>query len=219
MKTPRISFPTAVAVLMFLPGLALADVFSWTYGGTGDPVYASGTLTAVPDPSNAVGLYDITGGSGTRTDGTGTYSITIVPFSGSNNPAACLYSLASNCTVVAQQGGVGAHLIFDNLLFADNSPGSQLDGDGIVLSQPTGPYAKFYAMWSAGCCAAPPDQEFDPYFYTGTNLTRPFVATFLHAPEPTLYSILPVYLVLAFGVIVSTLIGARRGIESPRSVS
>ena len=205
----------SLASMLLTPDFASADSFDWTYGGGVDPVFASGTLDAVPDASIA-GAYDIIDGSGTRTDSTGVYAVTIVPFSAGNDPAQCSYSPSSNCTVVAS-GGVSADLIFDNLLYPGNPPGSQLDGDGIVLSQPTGPNARFYSVWSAGAAnyAGPPDQEFDPYLYTGTDLANPFVVTLVSdttdtsaiAPEPSTFGLIGLGLA---GVALSRLKKARR---------
>jgi hypothetical protein len=183
-----------LALTILTPGFAFADVFDWTYGGGTDPVYAWGTVTAVQDGSQ----WDITGGSGTRVVSAplpdpGTYAVTIVafppdpqqgpiPISGS-----CVYSLASTCDIHdAGTGGVTADLIFDNVLFANAAPGYQLDPDGIVLYEADGPHSQYFSVWSSSSSAAvPPDQEFDPYYYQGTNLTNPFTVT--PVPEPTSY--------------------------------
>ena len=179
----RILSPVLLLVFL-LPLPLLADTtFSWTYGGGTDPVYAHGTLVATPDASIA-GAYDIISGSGTRIDSTGTYAVTILPLI--NNPAGCSYSFSNPCAVHnAGAGGVTADLIYDNLLFASNPAGFQLDADGFVISEPTGPFSTYYSMWSAGTSSTPtsPDQEFDPYFYKGTNLANPFVVT--PVPEPS----------------------------------
>lgn len=180
--------------MLLTSSVASAESFDWTYGGGTDPVFASGTLDATPDASIA-GAYDILDGSGTRTDGTGTYAVTIVPFSASNNPAQCSYSSTTNCDVVASGG---TDLIFDNLLYASNSAGSQLDGDGIVLDEPGDPDGQFYSVWSSGASdyVGPPDQEFNPTDYAGTNLENPFVVTpsgtseISAAPEPATFGLI-----------------------------
>jgi hypothetical protein len=198
--------------MLLTSNFAFAESFDWTYGGGTDPVFASGILDATPDASVA-GAYDIVDGSGTRTDSTGTYAVTIVPFSASNDPAQCSYSPSSNCTVVAS-GGVSADLIFDNLLYPANPAGSQLDGDGIVLNEPAGLDAQFYAVWSDGSAdyVGPPDQEFDPYYYTSTNLANPFVVTqsgisgdTASTPEPATFGLIGLGLAgMAFAVLKKT---------------
>jgi hypothetical protein len=185
----RLSYVAALLSCMMIPVCAVASpaTFDWSYGGGTDPVSAQGTLLATADGSVA-GAYDILSGSGTRTDATGTYNVSLVSFSQSNDPSQCSYSTSSNCTVVAP-GGVSADLIFDNLLYANAAAGFQLDGYGIVIAQPTGPDAKFYSVAAAGCCSAlPPDVEFDPYFYTSTDLANAFVVTpqgMAPTPEPS----------------------------------
>lgn len=195
----------SVASMLLTSNLASAESFDWTYGGGTDAVFASGTLDATPDASIA-GAYDILDGSGTRTDGTGTYAVTIVPFSASNDPAQCSYSPTTSCDVVASGG---TDLIFDNLLYASNPAGSQLDGDGIVLDEPGGLDGQFYSVWSAGAASyvGPPDQEFDPADYTGTNLANPFVVTpagindVSAAPEPATFGLIGFGLIgMAFAV-------------------
>jgi hypothetical protein len=171
----KLSIFTATFALTMVPVCAHATTFDWTFGGGTDAVAGSGTLVATPDGSIA-GAYDVMSGSGTLTTTYGTFAVTIVPFSGANNPSQCSYDPSTSCTVVVNEG-VSANLGFDNLLFPNSAPGYQLDGDGIVLSAPSSPYATYFSMWSAGSTAAPPDQLFDPYFYTGTNLANPFVAT------------------------------------------
>jgi hypothetical protein len=184
--------------MLLTSNVASAESFDWTYGGGTDPVFASGTLDATPDASIA-GAYDIIDGSGTRTDDTGTYAVTIVPFSASNDPAQCSYSPSSSCTIVAS-GGVSADLIFDNLVYPANPAGSQLDGDGIVLNEPAGPDTdgQFYSVWSAGSAdyVGPPDQEFDPFSYASINLANPFVVTpsgiseVTATPEPATFGLI-----------------------------
>jgi hypothetical protein len=194
-----------IASMLLTSNVASAESFDWTYGGGTDPVFASGTLDATPDASIA-GAYDIIDGSGTRTDDTGTYAVTIVPFSASNDPAQCSYSPSSSCTVVASGG---TDLIFDNLLYASNPAGSQLDGDGIVLDEPADLGGQFYSVWSDGAAnyVGPPDQEFDPSGYTSINLANPFVVTpsgineVAATPEPGTFGLIGFGLIgMAFAV-------------------
>jgi hypothetical protein len=103
-KKSCLSLLALAAAFAITPAQMHADqVFNWTYGGGTDPVYASGTLDAVPDASIS-GAFDILSGSGTRADSTGTYAVTIVPFSGSNDPSACSYSPDKNVMLSPQAG-------------------------------------------------------------------------------------------------------------------
>jgi hypothetical protein len=194
----------AFAALALLPGAALANIqeFSWTYGGGADPVYAFGTLTATPDAS-ITGAYDILGGSGTRITSAGSFAVSLIyfgdpgPFPGAEGlTGPCSYSPSTNCNVTdAGAGGATANLGFDNLLYANNAPGYQLDGDGIVLFEPNAPSndSKYYSVWDiySPSTVAPPDQEFDPYTYNGVNLANPFTVKEVSAtPEPGFYGFL-----------------------------
>jgi len=171
--------------------LALAGIstFTWTYGGGTDPVYAYGTLTAMPDQSGTPGLYDIVGGSGFRIDGSGTYAATILPLG--TNPGGCTYSLANPCSIRVVGG---TDLIYDNLLYLGSpTPGYELDADGIVIYSPTDPINQYFSVWSQGSgLPQPPDQEFNPTFYAGTNLANPFTVTLEPTPEPSFYALLAV---------------------------
>jgi hypothetical protein len=181
----------SVAAALCLPGLALADIstFTWSYGGGTDPVYAHGTLTATLDPSSTPGLYDIIGGSGFRTDSSGTYALTILPLG--TNPLGCTYSLSNACSIRVVGG---TDLIYDNLLYLGSStPGYELDADGIVVYTPTDPNNQYFSMWSQGSgLPQPPDQEFNPTPYAGTNLANPFTVTLVPTPEPSFYAVLAV---------------------------
>ncbi len=185
----------AIAATLAIAPAALADTFDWTYGGVGDPVYAYGTLTATPDASIA-GAYDILGGTGTRITSQGSFSVSIIgftdpgPFPGAEGLSGpCTYSPSTGCNITdAGQGGATADLIFDNLLYANQAPGYQLDGDGFVLFEPNAPAndSEYYSVWGVGSPSqlGPSDQEFDPYTYDGVDLNNPFVVTLVPTPEP-----------------------------------
>jgi hypothetical protein len=186
----------AMAMALAIMPAALADTFDWTYGGGTDPVYAYGTLTATPDAS-IPGAFDILGGTGTRITSQGTFAVSIIGFSdpgpfplSGGLGGTCIYSPASSCDIHdAGAGGVTADLIFDNLLYANQASGYQLDGDGFVLFEPGAPAndSDYYSMWGFGSSSqlGPSDQEFDPYIYNGTDLANPFVATPVPTPEPS----------------------------------
>lgn len=204
LKSYRIPFIALAAALAITPAAIAGPVvtFDWTYGGSTDSVYAYGSLTATPDASIA-GAYDILGGTGTRITTQGTFAVSIIGF-GDPGPfprsgglgGTCVYSPSSSCDIHdAGVGGVTADLIFDNLLYANQAPGYQLDGDGFVLFEPTAPAndSDYYSVWGVGSPSqlGPSDQEFDPYTYNGDNLTNPFEVTlarnnnFTATPEPS----------------------------------
>ena len=188
----------ALAAVFAIAPTATADTytFDWTYGGGTDPVYAYGTLSATPDAS-IPGAFDILGGTGTRITSQGTFSVSIIGF-GDPGPfplsgglgGTCIYSPSSSCDIHdAGAGGTTADLIFDNLLYANQAAGYQLDGDGFVLFEPNAPAnnSDYYSVWGVGNPSqlGPSDQEFDPYSYNGTDLANPFVATLVPTPEPS----------------------------------
>lgn len=115
---------SAVAIL-FLPVLASADSFSWTYGGGADPMIASGTLDAIADGSGNYEIIDGTGIAG-NTNGSGlSYSVTFVP-----DPVGCTYP-----DVCVQSDLLGTNLTFDNVLVG----GTSLDYAGGVVLASTDP--------------------------------------------------------------------------------
>ena len=151
----------------FIPALAHADTFTWTFASMN--VSGSGTLTAVAYGSP--GEFLITGGAGSVTDTTyGTFAVALAPCA---TPAA-------SCTL-DRTGGRGAPETYDDLLFPEHSPDLQLDGFGVVLTP--GPAGTVGINIYDG-----PPQEFYGFFGNGNeSLSTPFTVTpFVAAtPEPT----------------------------------
>jgi hypothetical protein len=171
-----------VAVALLSPGGAFADVtFDWSFAASAYGLFAAGTLTAVADPSGTQGLYDITGGSGLANysglGGGSSVAVTIAPCA----------TPSSTCTVVDVDGngpGSGANLTYDNLLWADNSPGSQLDDNGIVLTpSPLGtgfPNPTYVGLWDG------PSQYFFSWGGNGYEyLSTPFTVTAASSTSPS----------------------------------
>jgi hypothetical protein len=160
-------FAPVLLLLFLLPLPLLADTtFDWTFASTAGNISGSGTLTAVADPSMTPGLYDITGGSGFVTSNSDTFAVTIAPCT----------NYAATCTFVNTDGH-GANLQVDDLLYANNAPGAELDSYGIALVPgPPGSGASYIGIWDN------PSQEF--YNYNGgyNDLSTPFTVT--PVPEP-----------------------------------
>lgn len=160
----------ALAILAFATSSFAAPVtFDWHFAGTAGHIYGNGTLTAVPDPSAVVGLYDITGGTGTLTSNSVALAVTIAPCA--NYAATCTFT---------NTDGQGANLQVDNLLYANHAPGSYLDGYGIALTPgPQGSGASYIGIWDS------PSQYFYNYTSDGyNNLSTPFTIESSATPEP-----------------------------------
>jgi hypothetical protein len=121
----RAFFSLSAVAILFLPVLASADSFDWTFGGGADSMIASGTLDAIADGS---GNYEIIDGTGTlgNTDGSGlNYSVTFL-----SDPAGCTYP---DVCVKTDLGS--ANLTYDNVLV----DGTSLDYAGGVILTSTDP--------------------------------------------------------------------------------
>ncbi|MGA9565941.1 MAG: PEP-CTERM sorting domain-containing protein [Candidatus Korobacteraceae bacterium] len=161
----------ALAILAFATSaLAAPTTFDWYFASAAGNISGNGTLTAVPDPSAASGLYDITGGTGTVTSNSAAFAVTIAP---------CI-NYAATCTFV-NTDGQGANLQVDNLLYGNHAPGSYLDGYGIVLTPaPLGSGASYIGVWDY------PSQYFYNYTSNGyNNLSTPFTIEATETPEPS----------------------------------
>lgn len=125
-------FSFSCAAVLLVPSFASADVFVWTFGGSGDPVSASGTLDATL--INGTANYQVTDGDGTlyvnnliateksgvEIDVTGqTYDLTLLP--GANESGGLYWT---------PQDADGTNLGYDNLLIG----GASLDSAGIVFT-------------------------------------------------------------------------------------
>ena len=161
----------ALAILAFATSaFAAPTTFDWYFASTAGHISGNGTLTAVPDPSAAAGLYDITGGAGTVTSNSVAFAVTVAP---------CL-NYAATCTFVNTDGH-GANLQVDNLLYANHATGSYLDGYGIVLTPaPLASGASYIGVWDS------PSQYFYNYTSDGyNNLSTPFSIEQSTTPEPS----------------------------------
>jgi hypothetical protein len=165
MKLSKSLLTIAALAIAFAPAVAHADTFTWSFASA--DVSASGILTATPFGSP--GDYVITGGTGTLSvTGYATLAVSILP---------CADPVAT-CTL-QNSDGAGANLTYDNLFYPSNSPGSELDGNGIVLTPgPSGVAGTGLGIWDG------PSQEFFGYVPGGyENLTTPFTATLVPAPS------------------------------------
>lgn len=127
MKITILSLAAAVGFL--LPALASADTFDWGFISSANGIDGWGTMTAVL--SSTPGEYFITGGSGTIVDLGVAYAVTIVPCP--SQPSTCTDS-GPGPGNTGTDGGHGLDLIYDDLLFPNNAPADQLDGNGVVLA-------------------------------------------------------------------------------------
>jgi len=214
MKVTKTVFLVAVGVAMFLPGTAFANIstFNWTFGGGGEPVSGSGSLTAVAYPSIG-GAYVITGGSGVVTDSNGTYNVTILTLAQSTGNAGLCSAVwgegwapaTAQCGTLAEPSGSGgADYPYDNLLYRNALPSnSVLDANGIVLYNAAGPTAKtYFDVWSAANPGNPLPDNFEwadsnPWaagssvnFANPFTVTQVFVTEALATPEPGFYGVL-----------------------------
>jgi hypothetical protein len=161
------------AALLSGSAVANATLFDWNFASA--TISGSGTLTA---DSLRGGTYDITGGTGTVTDSTyGAFTVTF---------ATCA---SATCTL-QNTDSHGANLTYDNLLFSSNPIGSQLDGNGVVLTPgPPGSGASAIGLWDT------PSQYFYSYLGNGyNNLTTPFnvepVSAVAAIPEPSTWAMI-----------------------------
>ena len=132
----------AVIVLMIgtLAVPAFADVdFDWSFGSSPTNPYGSGVLDATL-VNGYPGLYRIVSGTGTITDSTGTYSVSIAGLTTNygGNQGACgnvVDSSASCNTMRGVPGSGGANYTFDNLLYtgASVNGGQPFDANGIAF--------------------------------------------------------------------------------------
>jgi hypothetical protein len=204
MKMTGVFLATLAVTLLAPVGSFADDTFNWSFAASAYGVFASGTLTAVADPSGTPGLYDITGGSGladySGLGGGSSVGVTIAPCS----------TPSSTCTVVDTDGkgpGSGANLTYDNLLWVNNAPGSQLDDNGVVLTpSPLGsgfPNPTYVEVWDS------PSQYFFSWGTNGyENLSTPFTVTATPSaavPEPG-----AVVLLIAMLLGIGSLSGALR---------
>jgi hypothetical protein len=142
----------ALAIVILVPGFALADNYTWTFAGAS--ISGSGVLTA---DSEGGGLYFITGGSGTIVDPSGTTAATF---------ATC--SFGNTCVVTNSGGDNGS---YDNLLYPTLSAGSQLSSTGIdLVPGPDG--TAFLNIWDS------PSQSWAGWSYgSPAALSTPFTVS------------------------------------------
>jgi hypothetical protein len=202
MKLLKRVFPTAVAVAMCLPSLALADVnYVWSFGGGTDTVSGYGTLTAALVPS-IPGAYMITGGSGTVTISNVTYDVTIMTIADSTGNAGLCSSVwggwASWMPATEQCGTVaepplagGADYPYDTLIYPGAQPtNSVLDAWGIALYNAAGPAPDTYFSLSG---AGSSGNSLPDYFEWEDTTNQPYVQLanpFVLTPEPGFYGLL-----------------------------
>jgi hypothetical protein len=138
----KISLATAV-----FAGVASADVnFLWTFGDTSTPTvpYGSGSFSAtLVNGLTYPGLYQIDGGTGTITDSSGTYNVSVAGLldnyggdqglcTGSGTGGSVVDPNAV-CNTMRGVDGTGANYTFDNLLYtgASQGTGQPFDANGI----------------------------------------------------------------------------------------
>jgi hypothetical protein len=130
--------------ILLLPAIASADVtFSWNFGDTSTPSvpYGTGSFDAtLVNGSLYPGLYQIVGGTGSITDSTGTYSVSVAglttDFGGVQGLCGNVVDTSAACNTmrnVANSGG--ANYTFDNLLYtgASQGTGQPFDANGIAF--------------------------------------------------------------------------------------
>jgi hypothetical protein len=135
LKIASLSLSVTV-VAFFLPVLASADTFDWGFINTANDIDGWGTMTA--NLSSTPGVYDIISGSGTIDDLGVAYAVTIVPCP----------SQPTNCEV-SNTDNHGANLTFDDLLYINNPPASQLDNAYGILLTPGPQGANDIGIWGS----------------------------------------------------------------------
>lgn len=131
-------FTLAIGVAALIPGAASADIYDWSFGGGSDNVSGSGSFTAtLVDGATFPGLYQISGGTGTITDSTGAYNVSVAGlfdnYGGVQGLCGNVVDTNAECNTVRGANGSGANYTFDNLLYtgASQGGGQLFDADGI----------------------------------------------------------------------------------------
>lgn len=146
MKTVAFFWRISLAAAVFA-GAASADVnFIWTFGDTSTPTvpYGVGSFSAsLVDGALYPGLYQIDGGTGTITDSSGKYNVSVAGLFANfgGNQGLCTGSGTGGsvvdpnaiCNTVRGGNGSGANYTFDNLLYtgASQGTGQAFDANGI----------------------------------------------------------------------------------------
>jgi hypothetical protein len=138
MKLLKSFFSIALGFAALIPGVASADIYDWSFGGGSDNVSGSGSFTAtLVNSVTFPGLYQINGGTGTITDSTGTYDVSVGGlfdnYGGVQGLCGNVVDPSALCNTVRGANGSGANYTFDNLLYtgASQGGGQPFDANGI----------------------------------------------------------------------------------------
>ena len=133
-----ISLLTISLVIAVFAGVASADVYNWSFGSIAG-LHGAGTFDTVTPVVGFSGLFQIEGATGTITDSTGTYSVSLAGltanFGGVQGLCGNVLDTNAECNTIRGANGSGANYTFDNRLYtgASLAGGQPFDANGIAF--------------------------------------------------------------------------------------